>query len=283
MKTRGFTLIELLIVLVIISLLVAMAAMVTRAITSQQRRSLTSARLAGVDAALTQYVVLQKRLPCPADGSLNSATVATAGIETARTAIAGCTTDQAMGVVPWRALGVSEEDITDGWGRRITYRTNPAMAVDNAMDMSKCDPAGTDPTLPAAICNVVCSSAALGSCTPPASFLSGKGLEIRRMDGVTKIMDPAATPPTGAAYVLISHGETGGGGYLNTGSLYTSTTTDGTQEARNYGSAAYAVNYWYVDDQITDAPGATTHFDDLVSRPSLLTVINKASLGPRSH
>jgi hypothetical protein len=96
-------------------------------------------------------------------------------------------------------------------------------------------------------------------------------------------MNPAAAPPTGAAYVAISHGESGGGGYLNSGSVYASTTTDGTQEARNYGSAAYAAGYWYVDDQITDAAGVNTHFDDVVSRPSLLTVINKASLGPRSH
>jgi hypothetical protein len=37
-----------------------------------------------------------------------------------------------------------------------------------------------------------------------------------------------------------------------------------------------------VDDGISDVSGAT-HFDDVVSRPTVLTVINKAGLGPRSH
>lgn len=280
-QTRGFTLVELLVVLVIIGFLVAMAAVVTRAITSQQRRSLTTTRLAGVDAALIQFVQLQKRLPCPADGTVASST-AGAGGETGRTAAGGCNTNQAGGVAPWRTLGLAEDDVTDGWGRRLTYRIIAAMAADNAMDMSKCDPASSNnPAVAVAVCNAACTSADLSTCTPPQSFLINKGLEVRRMDGVTKIMDPSILPPTGAAYVLISHGESGGGGYLGSGTPYTSTTVDGTSEQMNYGNLALGA--FYVDDAITDAPGATTHFDDMVSRPSLLSVINKAGLGPRSH
>jgi hypothetical protein len=37
-----------------------------------------------------------------------------------------------------------------------------------------------------------------------------------------------------------------------------------------------------VDDTIATGAG-TGHFDDLVSRPSVYTVITKAALGPRSH
>jgi hypothetical protein len=121
------------------------------------------------------------------------------------------------------------------------------------------------------------------TCTPPSAFLNGKGLEVRTMNG-TVVMNPAGgPPPTGAAYVLVSHGETGGGGYLNTGVRYTSTVTDGTEESRNYADVAYAAGYYYVDDSIADVPGAATHFDDIVSRPSVLAVISKAGLGPRSH
>ena len=95
------------------------------------------------------------------------------------------------------------------------------------------------------------------------------------------MMDPSSTPSTGAAYVVISAGSSGGGAYLYSGQLSTSTTTDGTEEAKNY--ANLALGAYYVDDSISDGAGAATHFDDIVSRPALLTVINKAGLGPRAH
>jgi hypothetical protein len=94
-------------------------------------------------------------------------------------------------------------------------------------------------------------------------------------------MNPAGTPSTGAAYVIISAGSTGGGAYTSNGVLSTSTTTDGTEEAKNY--ADLDVQPYYVDDSISDVAGAASHFDDLVSRPSLLSVVNKAGLGPRAH
>jgi prepilin-type N-terminal cleavage/methylation domain-containing protein len=278
--SRGFTLVELLVVLAIIGLLAAMAALLTRAVTAQQRRSITATRLATVDSALVQFVMVQKRLPCPADGSISS-TNANAGTEVAPDAN-GCTTNQQNGVVPWRALGLTEADITDGWERRMTYRIPQRLAVASAMDMSWCDPAGTGPAIGGAntLCqNVGCTSATLGTCTPPLTFLNGKGLLVQTIGG-TRVMDPAATPPTGTAYVVISHGETGGGGFLNSGMIGTSTTTDGTEEQLNY--ANLALRAYYVDDSIMDGAGAT-HFDDIVSRPSILTVVNKAGLGPRSH
>jgi hypothetical protein len=89
------------------------------------------------------------------------------------------------------------------------------------------------------------------------------------------------TPPaTGAAYVLISHGETGGGGYLNSGQLFSGTTTDGDEEKKNY--ADKVLQPYYVDDALAEGAGAT-HFDDMVSRPSVMSVVTKAALGPRSH
>ena len=281
-RFRGFTLVEILVVLVIVGILLAMAMALTRGITAAQKRSLTATRMAAVDAALVQFVMQQRRLPCPADGTIASG-MPNAGVE-APTTGAPCTGAQANGVVPWVTLGLSEADATDGWDRRLTYRVGnaPAPAVSlagaNAMDMSKCDPAGTGDIDPATgLCNAACISTALGSCTRPDKFVLNRGLEVRSIVG-SKQMDPAAA--TGAAYVVVSHGESGGGAFLNSGQLGTSTTTDGTEEAKNY--ANLAIQAYYVDDTISDAAGAN-HFDDIVSRPSVLAVITKAALAPRSH
>ena len=281
-KARGFTLVEILVVLVIFSMVLAMAAVVTRGISASQKRTITATRMQGVDAAIIQFVAVQKRMPCPADGTLAS-TAAGAGVEVAPAA-AGCNA-QTNGVVPWRTLGLAEQDATDGWDRRFTYRTDTALGKANAMNMSFCDPAGTEPPVPPPLaagraCNTNCTSTNLALCTPPLAFVGNDhGLTVKNVAGTT-VMDPTAATPTGAAYVVISPGDTGGGAYLNSGVLSSSTTTDGTEEQKNY--ANLALGAYYVDDSLSDTAGAG-HFDDVVSRPSLLSVANKAGLGPRSH
>src|SRR5258706_13010066 len=136
-SSSGFTLIEIVVVIVIVAILISMSAALTRGMVAGQKRTLSVTRIATVDAALVQFVTQQKRLPCPANGTLAS-TDANAGIETAHDAT-GCTTTQQDGVVPWRALGLAESDTTDGWDRRLTYRTDPALAKTGGMDMSWCD------------------------------------------------------------------------------------------------------------------------------------------------
>ena len=274
-RSSGFTLVEILVVLVIVAILLAMAMALTRGITAAQKRSLTATRLAAVDAALVQFVMQQRRMPCPADGSIASG-LPNAGAE--GWAAGACTTaTQVNGVVPWVTLGLTENDAMDGWDRRFTYRVQPALVVANIMDMSQCDPAGTGAATGGGACQAACVNTALGNCTSPANYLAGKGLTIRNIVGGVLM----APPTTGAAYVVISHGETGGGAYTNAGQLAPSTTTDGTEEAKNYATTAVTQPY-YVDDSISDVAGVN-HFDDLVSRPSVLAVLTKAALGPRSH
>jgi prepilin-type N-terminal cleavage/methylation domain-containing protein len=270
---RGFTLVEIVVVLLIFGVIVAMAAAITRGVTASQKRSLTTTRIAGIDAALVQFVQQQRRLPCPADGTLAS-TANNVGLEGGRNA-AGCTGTEQNGIVPWRALGLSETDASDGWDRRLTYRLDVRLGADGGMDMSWCDPAGTEAGATPRACNVACTSATLGNCTPPSAFLN-KGLVIQNVAG-TQVMAP---PATGAAYVVISHGESGGGAYLYSGQVSVSTLTDGTEEQKNY--ANLALQPYYVDDTLSDVSGAT-HFDDVVSRPSIMSVISKAGLAPRSH
>jgi prepilin-type N-terminal cleavage/methylation domain-containing protein len=304
-RPRGFTLIEVLVVLLIFGVLIAMAAVITRAVTAAQKRSLTATRMATVESAMVQFVLQQKRLPCPADGTLAASHV-NAGTEMR---VAGaCSGNQQNGVVPWRALALTENDSNDGWDRRLTYRVGPTLAADNGMDMSWCDPVGTEAPATPAACNTLCSSTALGSCTPPARFLFGRGLTVCTAAGCALATCNAAAftvspavhpclqtttpgllmhrnmyPHTGAAYVLISHGATGGGAYTSQGGLVTTTATmDGTEEAKNYANVVFDAAAYYVDNETRDTTD-NTHFDDIVSRPSLLTVVSKAGLAPRTH
>ena len=285
-KHRGFTLIEVVVVLLILGVMIAMAAAITRGVMAAQKRSVTATRMAVVDTALVQFVLQQKRLPCPADGTFASS-ANNAGIEGARTDAAGCTTNLQHGIVPWRALGLTDVDVTDGWDRRLTYRIRPQEAILSALDASRCDPIGTEAPVAPAACNPACTAATPAACTPPSRFLVGRGLMVRNAAGTglpdTILMDRDANPHTGAAYVLISHGESGGGAYLNSGVLSASTTVDGNEELRNYANQIFdpAATY-YVDSPIVENPGVT-HFDDIVSRPTILAVISKAGLAPRSH
>src|SRR5687768_633496 len=176
-RATGFTMMEILIVLLIFGVLIAMAATLTRGVVAGQKRTLTTTRMANLDAALVQFVQQQKRLPCPADGALASSHN-NAGLEGARNAINGCTGDQANGVVPWRTLALTETDATDGWERRMTYRVRPAEGADNALDASSCDPAGTEAGANPVACTAGCLSSSLATCTPPRRFLQGRGLTV---------------------------------------------------------------------------------------------------------
>jgi prepilin-type N-terminal cleavage/methylation domain-containing protein len=226
--------------------------------------------------------------------------------------------NQKDGVVPWRALGLTASDIEDGWGGRFTYRVGPDLVVNNAMDFSSCDPAGGGPAnaVPPPIgllsyCNPAgvvllpppanCNAATFpANCTPPNTALAGaagKGLVVETVAG-TVIMDPRANPSTGAAYVVISHGADGGGAYNGQGVVQGSGTAAGTKEAMNFPNRTYtlppplptAPTSFLVDDVYNGGynvgagvPDPTYHFDDMVSRPNILTVATRAQLGPRSH
>ncbi len=302
LRSPGFTLVEIAVVIVVLGLLLTMLVGMSASLLSQQRIQTTRTRLANIDAALTLYVSQYKRLPCPADGTLASSNPAS-GVENA---IAGtprtCVANQQYGVVPWTALGLAAGDAVDGWGTRFTYRVGPDLVADNAMDFSSCDPAGGDTTVltTAPYCTTAgtgttqCNTANLSThCTAPSTALtpdtpSGKGLVVENLAG-TVVMDPAATPSTGAAYVVISHGAEGGGGYGPDGTLQSSSVTFGTGEAKNFANLAYtppsgpgATPTSYLVDDVYNGPG-TTHFDDLLSRPNVLTVAIRANMGPRSH
>ena len=297
---RGFTLVEIAVVLLVLALLLGILATFSGGLVAQQRREITRQRLQGVDTALALFVAQNKRLPCPADGALASSNAA-AGVENPNPpTTAACANDQARGVVPWRALGLAEQDVTDGWGNRFTYRVATAFVQTGSMNFTRCDPAGSNTTTalpsPPDPTNGYCVS--VGSSTTsfnasewinPSRVTAGSGLQMVNLTGTT-IMNPSASPSTGAAYVVISHGENAAGAYNSQGVLQTAgSIAAGTREQQNFadrayltGCAATTCTAALVDDFPSFTQG-TGYFDDIVLRPSILAVALKAQTGPRAH
>lgn len=287
MRSRGFSLVELTVVLVIMGLILGLFMGASSTLMNAQRAQTTQVKLRAIDQALVSFVSVNRRLPCPANGSV------TAGIEVSPCTAAG--SNQVNGVVPWAALGLSASDIEDGWGVRITYRVDPVLTDSVGdpppLDFSQCDPAGTKASSivvngrntcgPSGTCSSTNGTSYLSSCVTPLLVLNGRGLEVQDAVGGSKLMDPAAVPPTGAAYILISHGENQSGGFSSSGVVQTSTTgVEGNNEVPN--RASNVIQAYYVDaNQIFSSDA--TRFDDFVVRPSVLSVVQRAHLGPRSH
>jgi hypothetical protein len=200
-------------------------------------------------------------------------------------------------VAPWVTLGLTETEALDGWNNRISYRTVSAVAAPNlgftsnrALDAVDCDPGGTaglaarllgNPQQSVQTCAANCLLTNLAACTSPASFVTNRGLSVRSdvAPAGALLMDNTATGVTGAAYVLISHGENRGGGYDSTGTLQAGTPANGPLEAPNANNQAFTD---FIDAPFNDSDGAT-RFDDIVSRPTLMALLVKAGLAPRAH
>jgi len=282
-RQSGFSLVELTIVTVVIGLLMAMILPASTAFMDLQRRREASTKLANVDTALLAFVITNKRLPCPANGTVASGTLG-AGTEV-RDATGDCTA-QTSGVVPWASIGLSEADVTDGWGARFTYRvpdTASGFTRDTSLDISACDPGGT---VSAATSGYICLSgcdhttANLGGCTSSASMYQNRGLRVFDQAG-TAINNP--TLSTGAAYVVVVHMAEGGGGYSEQGALLIGNIAAGTNgEVWNVNGQAIrtGANGYFHSSQIVGIDGAA-HFDDFLSHPSMAMIVTKAGLTPR--
>lgn len=292
---RGFTLIEIAVVIVVLSLLLAMIAGIATAMLGQQRREATRQKMVGAETAIALFVSQNQRLPCPADGTQPSESVS-AGIE--QRPAGSCSVTQANGVLPWRTLGLSEQDATDGWGTRLTFRVANDFVADASMNFTSCDPGPAFAGGGAAACNASCPSGTYPTgCTHPSEVTKGKGLRICNLAGVV-VMNPlpatafnsadtlcsgaAASPEppsTGAAYVLISHGENRHGGFNDRGVRQdASGNPSSARESVNHADLAIGTYY------VSDIPNYTNqYFDDFVIHPSILAVATKAQLGPRAH
>lgn len=134
---NGFTLIEMALVTALVGIIVSGLLIGIPQYVQYRQTQTTRAHMDLAMNALSVYSQRYLRLPCPADtvdATLASGARVGRGTErdggycykniTNRTLYG-----QAEGVLPWKALGLSERDAMDGWGRYITYKPAPHLTV----------------------------------------------------------------------------------------------------------------------------------------------------------
>src|ERR1035441_9662006 len=138
MHTRlsGFTLIQISILLVVASLV--LVTILPSSQTNLTANNVTTTKLNAILTAVREFQATNGRLPCPADATQSisgtsygveavnpgSSTNCTGGAPAAN--FVDATNHTAIGMVPLRAIGLSNDYALDGYGRTITYAVDSA-------------------------------------------------------------------------------------------------------------------------------------------------------------
>jgi hypothetical protein len=237
-----------------------------RVSTGGHERAATERFLAIAANALDQFAAANMRLPCPANPTMST------GVE-AQATLARCSFDE--GTLPWATLGMNQSDAIDGWGRKLSYRVYDgnagSLTQPGGVSMVECDtvePTAGNKTGVAAGLGGLCVSNAdykLRS-TKPANFLAGKGF----------MLNDYGTAHNDVAYVVISHGPTGFGGYTVSGArleMPKGAELDNTRDTGDFTIKAFS--------NPDTAADAVAHFDDLLIYRTLPDLIERARLTAR--
>jgi len=201
LKSRGFSLVELAVSLAIIGMIVSSALSVAITNDASVKQSETERKLNIIEEALAGFLLLNQRLPCPANGQTaisdatfgqegDMSTGANGGLVCPNRNFTSATgdTDVHAGVVPVDTLQLPDDFMFDGWGRRITYAVDYKFANNDAT-------------------NLTCLNGST-NCFIGASA-NNATIEVQDASGTARTIR--------AVYILISHGENGHGAYTKNG------------------------------------------------------------------
>ena len=260
-------------IIALVALLILAVVSLTRTRTGSEEREQGVARLNVSASGLEGYASTALRLPCPADPATDDGTEVANGP-------AGC--QFPGGTVPWKTIGIRREDSLDAWGRKISYRVYTgnagSLTQPGGMSMANCDtneafPGGTTPAGGGSggLCKPVPNTAnAADRTTTPAQFLAGKGLTVTDFGAVRNDV----------AYVLVSHGITGLGGYTASG-VRLDLPPNGDEKDNTRATGPFTVRAFSNPDTGATAP-ANAHFDDLVAYRGIEDLAKRANIAARN-
>ena len=178
-RTSGFSLLELAIVMMILGILGGAGLPLLKARMTHASLIKTRENQAYVLDALAAFVAHHRRFPCPADPK---AVGENYGVEPKERK---CQGQKAEGILPFRTLGISERFAKDGFKRLMTYVVDPNLADKEYENKVHIAPGGR--------------------------------LVVKTAQGFPVVAPQVGNSPDFVALVLISHGESGVGAFVDNG------------------------------------------------------------------
>ncbi len=139
-RQHGFSLIELAMVIAIGGILLAGVISIGSAQLENARISRTQQKQEVIKTALINFMSRYKRLPCPSIATLSDnepeygKEAATEGVCTGTTRIQSGTQRNVRGIVPWKALGLTDDEGQDAFYRRFTYQVLLSQTVSGVVN-----------------------------------------------------------------------------------------------------------------------------------------------------
>lgn len=252
----GFSLIEIAMVLMIIGFALSMLMIPFGTMDTQRRVQETNRKIEVIKEALTGYAVSRSSapyLPCPYEIS-GSHFAENAGVSKP-----DCEMDpnpnpiptHYEGIVPWKELGLSKNDVLDAWGRPFRYRV-----LENAV--------GVDPSL-------LQSDPTPIVCTEPGVTDADKRIQIHRQPEGSPL-PPRDCETSKVVAVIVSHGPNGRGAF------YSGLVASSANEVQN----ANIGSRFFVIGTPTSEGSSAGEFDDIVGWLSSFGLCNRVKLADQS-
>ena len=283
---KGFSLIELAVVLTVIGITMGSLMAMLGPYLESAKYDTTQERLEKIASALAVYAQNNYRLPCPANNNPTAGVDEPFGspknsginglIDTNACSAAAYVAADYIGIVPFRALGLSEENVKDGFGNFITYEVAPVMAGNRGTNVhEQCrTPAWIDgATNKNPRKALFCCPEAVGGFTARPFVFDKVAVTRHELFTAPAWDDVAGSSRYGAsnsiyygvpatsnqliAYVLVSHGRNGDSAFIKGGGRRAVTAAGSEEQLNGY------TNQQNVSQPQNSLSGAT-YFDDIL-------------------
>lgn len=286
-KQRGGLLIAAALLIVVIATTVAATLLMDLTETKFKRSAESQlTQLESIKHAIASYVSIHKRLPCPADGTFNVATGLERGIELrdgsgdCRYAPIPAIDQQQTGILPWRTLGIKEDEVLSRDLTYFSYRVfsgSMGFTRNDSADMTHCDitnaPLVDEPLPASGLCNATHGNSV-------AQFLQGV---ISPPKGLTVVGDAPLTFAD-VAYVILHHGMNGAGAFTPSGTRNPLPAVGSVKEFGNTlgtDAATYKATYYITTPNTAVDPSDVNYFDDRVAYVRIEELAKRAGLAAR--